>query len=297
MIAKGLYGLIPFLVSIALTFGFALTFKELRKRAQRRSPLHGKKAGHLPGQQLVERVGHHHDEVMMSILLMYMALPLMFTGWAGFYVPWDTMKWSWRESIFLAGAVLLFGCGVYWYIKHFNARSRAIDGLAAERITGMQLNRLVAQGCIVLHDIPADGFNIDHVVIGPCAVYAVETKSFRRPKHERAGMAHRVTYDGKRLFFADFNSPSPIEQAARQAQWLRRELHNVLGQDYPVVAAVALPGWFIDRTDEGKRSETVVFTPMGKGADFMARGAERILETQRRVVAQALATRYPSLEL
>lgn len=294
---KGLYGLVPFLISVALTLGFALTFKALRKRAQRRSPLHGKKAGHLPGQQLVERVGNHQDEVMTAIMLMYMALPLMFAGWAGLYLPWTAIKWNWTESVFLAGALVLFGYGLYCYIKHFNARSRAMDGLAAERVTGMQLNRLVAQGCLVLHDIPADGFNIDHVVIGPNAVYAIETKSFRRPKHGGEGTAHRVTYDGKRLIFADFNSPAPIEQAARQAQWLRRELHNVLGQDYPVIPAVALPGWFIDRTDEGRRSETVVFTPMGKGADFMARGAERIPEAQRRVVAQALATRYPSLEL
>jgi hypothetical protein len=126
MIAKGLYGLIPFLVSVALTFGFALTFKALRKRAQRRSPLHGKKAGHLPGQQLVERVGNHQDEVMMAIMLMYMALPLMFAGWAGLYLPWSAIKWNWPESTFLTGAMVLFGWGLYSYIKHFNARSRAM---------------------------------------------------------------------------------------------------------------------------------------------------------------------------
>jgi hypothetical protein len=34
---------------------------------------------------------------------------------------------------------------------------------------------------------------------------------------------------------------------------------------------------------------------MGKGADFLARGQERIAPELRRMIAQALAVRYPSL--
>src|SRR5690606_9303397 len=71
-------------------------------------------------------------------------------------------------------------------------RERAHDGLLAERITGMQLNRLVAEGCRVLHDVPAPDFNIDHVVVAPGAVYAVETKSFRKPTGIAPDQACRV---------------------------------------------------------------------------------------------------------
>lgn len=185
--------------------------------------------------------------------------------------------------------------GAYGFIKHFKHAQNAKDGLLAERVTGMQLNRLAAEGCLVLHDLPAESFNIDHIVIGPRAVYAVETKSFRRPRGQGDTAVHRVTFDGKALRFADFVNTAAVEQAARQAQWLKRKLQESLGMDIPVVPALALPGWYIDKTEAGKTSEVVVFTPMGKGADFLARGQEKLAPEQRRMIAQALAVRYPAL--
>src|SRR5690606_5819201 len=135
---------------------------------------------------------------------------------------------------------------------------------------------------------PAENFNIDHVVIGPRAVYAVETKSVRRPKGKGDADVHRVSYDGKALRFPDFVNTDALAQAARQAQWLKRKLHEALGMEVPVVAALALPGWFIDRTEAGKGADVMVFTPMGKGADFLARGQERLAPEQRKLIAQAL---------
>lgn len=149
-----------------------------------------------------------------------------------------------------------------------------------------------------MHDLPCDGFNIDHVVIAPRGVYAVETKSFRRPK-ARGGQedqSHRVGYDGTRLRFPDWATAAPIEQAWKQAQWLQRLLRDALQRDVPVVPAVALPGWYVDRDESGKRADVVVFTPMGKGAEFMAWQPERIPEDQRNLIAQALAVRYPQVE-
>ena len=39
----------------------------------------------------------------------------------------------------------------------------------------------------------------------------------------------------------------------------------------------------------------MVFTPIGKGAEFMAWQPERIPEDQRNLIAQALAVRYPEV--
>lgn len=277
--------------SVVTVFG-VLFWKE---RIQRRSPLHGRQVGHVPGQQLVKRHGEAGDGMLISGLLMYFSAPTMLMAWALARVPPERMRLDGATWIYVAGAVLMFACGAYGFIKHFKRAQNAKDGLLAERVTGMQLNRLVADGCLVLHDLPAENFNIDHIVIGPRAVYAVETKSFRRPRGQGEAAVHRVTFDGKALRFADFVHTDAVEQAARQAKWLKRTLQESLSMDIPVVPALALPGWFIDKTDAGKTSEVFVFTPMGKGADVLARGQERITPEQRRMIAQALAVRYPAL--
>lgn len=299
MTVRSLYGMIPFLLSVGLALACALTFKLWHKRQLRRAPLQGRKLGHLPGQQLLQRIEHHDTEILTAVMLMYFALPLMFMLWVGFKLDLARIRWSTTETILLVGAVGLFLYGFFDYVRNYRARQKYHDGLAAERVTGMQLNRLAAQGCIVLHDLPCEEFNIDHVVIAPRGIYAVETKSFRKPKDasgDRRGPGHEVRYDGKTLMFPDFATREPIEQAARQAQWLRRRLRDALQTEYPVIAAVALPGWYVVRSDEGKRAEVQVFTPMGKGAEFMAWEPQRVDQTQRCVIAETLAARYPTLE-
>lgn len=291
------HGLI--LLSFVLILVFALAFKVWHKFQSRRAPLKGRKVGHLPGQQLLKRISHHEDELLSSLNVMLVALPFMFMVWASMRLSWQEVRWGAGEWMFALGAAAMFLWGLRGYMRHYREREQARDGWIAEQVTGMQLNRLVAMDCLVLHDLPAEGFNIDHVVVAPRGVYAVETKSFRKPKNaseRKDDPTHRVSYDGTALRFPDFSTKEPIEQAVRQAQWLRRLLRNELALDVPVIPAVALPGWYINRTDDGKGADTKVFTPMGRGAEFMTWVPERIAVDQRRLIAQALATRYPELD-
>jgi Nuclease-related domain. len=144
--------------------------------------------------------------------------------------------------------------------------------------------------------MPCDGFNIDHIVIGPRAVYAVETKSIRKPQGSDDDSHYKVTFDGTALSFPDFQNRKAVEQARRQAHWLRRYLKESLGLDIPVVPAIALPGWWIDKTESGRNSDVKVFTPMGRGAEFLATGEEIIGASLRSLIAQAIAQRYPSVD-
>jgi len=77
---------------------------------------------------------------------------------------------------------------------------------------------------------------------------------------------------------------------------LRRTLRDALQRELPVIPAIALPGWYVVRTAEGKRGEPQVFTPMGKGADFMAWEPELLSPGQRRLIAETLAARYPVID-
>lgn len=287
------------LASVGLMVVCAVAFKLLHARRSRRAPLQGRKVANLPGQELLKRISHHDQQLDSAMSIMYMALPIMFMVWMSLQVDWQEVQFDTTEAMFVVGALGMFAWGLWDYARHFKSREQMRDGWTAEHVTGLQLNRLVAQGCLVLHDLPAEYGNIDHVVIAPRAVYAVETKSFRKPRNaseKRDDPGHHVLYDGTSLRFPDFVTREPIDQAARQGQWLRRTLRDALSHDLPVLPAVALPGWYIDRTDEGRRAEVHVFTPMGKGAEFMAWEPERITPDQRRIIAEALAVSYPEIE-
>lgn len=283
--------------SIAATVVFVVVFKFWTRREMRRSPLLARQIGHVPGQQLVARVGDSQDDLLLSVIVMFFAAPTMLLAWAMARVPAERFKLDATIWIYALGAVVMFAWGMRDYVKHWRRRQQAKDGLLAERVTGMQLNRLQAQGCIVMHDLPAEGFNIDHVVIAPRGVYAVETKSFRKPKQVDEGEAHAVSFDGRTLVFPDFKQTESLEQAKRQAQWLGSVLREALGREVRVIPALALPGWRVDQPDEVWRNSTVkVFSPMKNGSNFMAKEIDNLDQATRNLVKEALAVRYPVVQ-
>ncbi|RYG39297.1 MAG: NERD domain-containing protein [Burkholderiales bacterium] len=283
--------------SIAATVVFVLGFRLWSRREARRSPLLARQVGHVPGQQLVARVSDSQDDLLLSVIFMYFAVPTMLLAWAMARVPAERFKPDATLWMYAVGAACMFGWGMRDYIKHWRRRQQARDGLLAERVTGMQLNRLLAQGCIVMHDLPAEGFNIDHVVIAARGVYAVETKSFRKPKASDGTENYAVVFDGQRLKFPDFVEVDAPGQAQRQAQWLSRVLREALGREVRVIPALALPGWRVDQSEAVWRSAAVkVFSPMRNGSNFMAKGIEVIDSATRNLVKEALAVRYPVVQ-
>ena len=285
-----------FLVSVAITLAVALSYKWWHKRSQRRSPLQFKKIGNLPGQQLLQRIDKHRDELGFGLDLMIIALPMLFLVWATMNIDWTKVGFGAGEATFVVGWVGFFSLGFWCYRRHYRKHEQAKDGLLAERVTGMQLNRLMSQGCTVMHDLPCDGFNIDHIVIAPRGVFAVETKSFRKPRDLPGGKPAKATFDGVGLGFGDFATREPIEQSRRQAQWLARYLREAMQEQVAVMPAVSLPGWFVEKTEDGRKSDVFVFTPMGRGCEWFTYGAEVLPASKRAVIAQALALRYPELE-
>jgi Nuclease-related domain len=98
----------------------------------------------------------------------------------------------------------------------------------------------------LLHDIQAPGFNIDHVVVSPGGVFAVETKHRLKPTQGNAKEQALVTFDGKVLHFLGWQETKPIEQARAQARWLSERLTKSTGLPVQARPVVALPGWFVD---------------------------------------------------
>jgi hypothetical protein len=124
-------------------------------------------------------------------------------------------------------------------------------GLEAEVAMGEELGQLMRSGAVVFHDVPADQFNIDHVVLTRGGVFAVETKGRMKPDKGRGKQDATVEFNGTALRFPDWVDTKTIEQAKRQAAWLAKWVSKAIGEPVSVRPVVALPGWFVERTGRG----------------------------------------------
>ena len=125
-------------------------------------------------------------------------------------------------------------------------------GYDAEVAVGQELDQLMRQGAATFHDLPAEQFNIDHVVVAAEGVFAVETKGFTKPNQGRGKADATVVYDGETLRFPSWTTKEPLEQAERQAAWLAKWLSSAVGSPVSVLPVIALPGWFVERTGRGR---------------------------------------------
>ena len=121
-------------------------------------------------------------------------------------------------------------------------------GRTGERAVGQYLEeQLRPAGFQVLHDIPGEGFNLDHVVVGPTGVFCIETKTRSKPVKG----IHAVQYDGEKVTVNGFPPErDPIIQAKAEAHWLHELLESSTGKKFPVQPIVAFPGWFVEKMPE-----------------------------------------------
>lgn len=159
-------------------------------------------------------------------------------------------------------------------------------GLDGEVYTGQELNYLMRKGAWVYHDIPYKYGNIDHVVVSQGGVFVIETKSCRKPQSKLGGRDAKVTVKNDCLKFPHYSTSSPITQAKRHASYLEKELKDKLKEDIPVFPVIALPGWYVDLQDEGKKHGYFVMNPK-RGAALMKFVQQNriVLGVQEKVVA------------
>ena len=148
---------------------------------------------------------------------------------------------------FIAVALCIYAVWCVWrVIPKLRTLKQGIDG---EKVVGQFLERLRETGYHVFHDLVGDGFNVDHVLIGPSGVYTVETKTWSKPKSGDA----RVTYDGERIFVAGREPErNPVIQTRAQAGWVKGLLTESTGRTFDVVPVVLFPGWYVEQSKESR---------------------------------------------
>ena len=226
----------------------------LTKRFHRRRFPFEDRALRPPGEALRDQIESQKLD-FMGELAMVLVVPMLLYG---FYLQARA-----TDGLVKPGSPYLYTvlgvASVMWLLWRMVTRLRRVTrlriGYAGEVTVGESLNQLMLQGYRVFHDVPGDkAFNVDHVVVGPAGVFAVETKT-RTKKESREGKAeYKVVYDGKTLGFegdAGRSYTDFLDQTRRNAEWLSSWLGKATGETVATRGVLVLPGWYVERTGRG----------------------------------------------
>ena len=120
-------------------------------------------------------------------------------------------------------------------------------GRLGEEAVGQFLEeKLRPVGFQILHDIPGNGFNVDHVVIGAAGIFSIETKTRNKPIRGDV----RVQFDGTKLTVDGFaQDRDPVVQAKAQRDWLIDLLVQMTTKRFQIRPVILFPGWFVEMTN------------------------------------------------
>ncbi|MEJ1129087.1 nuclease-related domain-containing protein [Variovorax sp. CCNWLW225] len=227
-----------------LAIGFLIARKR-RARARRRSPV-AIDLLRSPGHTIREQLDEVGIDVLTNVFLL-MLVPLL--ALATFLAQSHLRGLQGMMPLSPIYVVLVLSFVAVMVRKLWRAGGQLDKlkaGYDAELAVGQELDQLMRQGAYVFHDFPADGFNIDHVVIATAGVFAVETKGFTKPNRGLGRADATVAFDGKVLKFPTWTTKEPLEQAERQADWLAKWLSSATGGRVYAFPVLALPGWFVE---------------------------------------------------
>lgn len=293
--------ILPLAVLIPSVFVLAclLVWRFWRRLDKRRSPL-TVQLRNLPGEQLRKRIASHEDAFDETAMAAISLGPVLLATWLigsmkRVGVELSQLRFG-SDAVLLVilGLVVIVLC-VWRLIHHARKRRKYADGLQAELAVAQCLTPLIADGAMVFHDFPADKYNIDHIVIGRSVVFAIETKSRRKPPQKGQDSA-RVQYDGQQLMFPRHSETKPVQQAAYQADWLEKFLRSGVGEDVRVVPVLALPGWYVESVNRAGRQPVLVSNCHNPAFMMSDKFGPPMSETLRRRIAHVLTERYPPLE-
>lgn len=253
-------GLLPMLIILGL-----LTWQIRRMDADERREAITTELRNLPAtslqKQREELVDRQLHRMFAAIIIGLITVTVILSR----RVKMDLSNWGALDSI---ATLIIVGTGIYYglrMIREMPQGRRLRQAIRAEQATAQELSTSLAGNNRIIHDVQAGDFNIDHVVISPVGIFAIETKS--RLKPPAGNGSPKVKYDGKSLDFGTWTETKPIDQAARQARWLASYLQQSTGNTYPVFAVLSLPGWYIENATRVTDNMVRVINP--KKSDWL----------------------------
>lgn len=250
-----------------------------------------------PGESTRKRTEAVAEE-LQSQLMIFFGMPLV----VGLLLIGSLNYFSGTSQITMIIGVLIGLCiGIMIEVRKLMRNRQQLRncylGYFGERVVAEAIEPLKHEGFQVYHDVPAGDanapFNIDHVVIGPSGVFAIETKT-RRKGRARDGFAdHQIIFDGQVLSYPWAEDRHGLDQAARQARWLQTWLSQLIGPDIPVQPILTFPGWMILRRGKGA---VTVLNPREIPSAVALRGSPVLDERQIDLIARQLDARCRDVE-
>jgi hypothetical protein len=197
----------------------------------------------LPGQSLAE----DRRADLLQEVAPWVALPAFL--WALFIFELLCCAWSAPPSPIGVGALALLGTAysIYRARRVFRELESVGSGIRGERYVGQVLEDLCRpRGYRVLHDLPSHtgDFNIDHVLVGPEGVFAVETKHYSRPTQGQKA----IVYDGNSVVVPGLAlERDPLAQTLAAADYVRQVLRRTTGRDVFVRPVLIFAGWYVEQ--------------------------------------------------
>lgn len=223
---------------------------------------------HNPAESLDKEI----DKVINEEAIVYLLI-------CGFFLLFTFLEW-YRWALDVRPNPILWSLMTiivipYCTYRIFGLRKRIKNlrlGRDGEKAVGQHLESLRESSAKVFHDIPAQTFNLDHVVIAKSGIYVIETKTYSKPESG----APKIIFDGQKLKLnTGITTDKPVIQVQAACSWLGELLKQSTGRSFPVKPVIVFPGWFIEPTSEAKGSEVWVLNPKGLPT-FINNSADRL---------------------
>jgi Nuclease-related domain len=159
-----------------------------------------------------------------------------------------------QPQFWLCAAVIASGMACISFRRLLPIAKRLNRGEHGEHHVADTLEELRSDGYKPVHDIVVENFNVDHVLVGPGGVFAIETK-FRSGKGE-------ITFRNGEGLFVDgrLEEKDCLKQARGNAAAIRRMIKETCGrQDWVKALVVFVGDWRVK--DDWRDTDVRVFTP------------------------------------
>lgn len=220
-----------------------------------------------PGESLRQKIAAIDNKLfslLSDLLVAFLALLIIVTG---AYLFSDKIEFDDRGGIpFIVPLVFIYA--IYSVIKVFRLLSKRRNlylGYFGERVVSENLDALRSKGAAVFHDVPLQGragsVNIDHVVVCPAGIFAIETKTRRKGPVREGRVDGKIIYDGAQLSYPWGEDTHGLAQAMTNALWLEKNIDKTGLPNTAVQPILTFPGWRIEQTGAAAASSVRVLTP------------------------------------
>ncbi|WP_106475656.1 nuclease-related domain-containing protein [Phytohalomonas tamaricis] len=230
-----------FLTPLAATALIVFALRHLLRR-RLRSPLSGQLLRES-GQSLRIRLDHAQTMLFLTGALGPIAAmaPLVYgMGRMLFSEEQNWLEWA-CYGLLSTLAVFIF-CAML--ITSYTRIRRLRFGLACDLTIAQEVTRLIhpeAHPYFVFHNVPGQGFTIDHLAVTPYGIFVILAKARTRPLD--VARDRPVIVDGETLRFPQGEENALLRRTRVISRWLSHYLEQQCGRTIPVCGVLALPGW------------------------------------------------------